>query len=332
MSWIKKLLLALFMPLIAVAFTLFILELFLIYENSYTQPKIKEIELYGYKYPFIDRDGLDLFKKNKTDKHNVFIVGDSFAQGLTCAADNQDFPGHLQQSLGSQYRVINLAIEGMNPVDYLDWLSQISINKGDEVVIVLYDNDTHISQRNCMQISRQSLSYDLYVPEFCKPGAGIMIEKNRSSRLKRLNNKLIKFKVFKLMKEGLLNIPSFAGLFYRAESQALWNNYEAEETKWLVSSLVVIEKFILSKEAKAYFTYYPNTNLISENDPRHKIWKNFKLELNSATGIKLYDPYPYFIKKSPNKSMVWSLTDKHPSCDGYSMMSDYITLDVIDAP
>ena len=95
MNWIKKLFLYIFSPLIAVLFTLFVLELFLIYDNSYTQPKIKEIELYGYKYPFIDRDGIDLFEKNKIDKHNVFIVGDSFVQGLTCAADNQDFPGHL---------------------------------------------------------------------------------------------------------------------------------------------------------------------------------------------------------------------------------------------
>ena len=330
MNWIKKLLFYIFSPLIAVLFTLFVLELFLIYDNSYTQPKIKEIELYGYKYPFIDRDGIDLFEKNKIDKHNVFIVGDSFVQGLTCAADNQDFPGHLQQSLGSQHRVINLAVEGMNPADYLDWLSQISINKGDEVVIVLYDNDTHISKRNCKQINRQSLAHELYVPEFCMSESGIMVEKNRSSRLKRLNNKLIKFKVVKLIKEGLLNIPLTADLFYRAEFQSLWNNYKAEETKWMVSSLVVIEKLILDKEAKAYFTYYPNTNLISEDDPRHTIWKNFKLELNSSAGIKLHDPYPYFIKKSTKKSMVWSLTDKHPSCQGYSMMSEYIISDILD--
>ena len=71
MNWIKKLLFYIFSPLIAVLFTLFVLELFLIYDNSYTQPKIKEIELYGYKYPFIDRDGIDLFEKNKIDNLHI---------------------------------------------------------------------------------------------------------------------------------------------------------------------------------------------------------------------------------------------------------------------
>ena len=327
MNLINKNILLIFSSMI---FAIIVLELFLIYENSYPQPKTKEIELYGYKYPFIDRDGLDLFEKKKTDKRNVFIVGDSFVQGLTCAAGDEDFPGHLQHAMGSQYRVINLAIEGMNPADYLDWLSQISINKGDEVVIVLYDNDIHINQRNCIQINRQALSYDLYVPEFCKSNLDEMVEKDQSTPLKKLNQKLKRFKVVKIVKEGLASTPLFADLFYRAENQSRWNNYEADETKWIISSLVVIEKLILDKGGKAYFTYYPNTNLISENDPRHEIWQNFILELSSSTGIKVYDPYPYFIKKSSNKSMVWSLTDKHPSCEGYSMMSDYVVSNIFD--
>ncbi len=314
----------------SIVFTLIVIELFLIYENSYTQPKTKEIELYGYKYRFIEREGLVLFEKRKTDKQNLIVVGDSFVQGLTCAARNEDFPGHLQQTLGPQYRVINLGVGGMNPADYLDFLSQISINKGDEVVIVLFDNDTHISKRNCTQINRQALSYDLYVPEFCKSNSGVMVEKDKSTPLKKLNQKLKHFKVVQIFKEVLANSPLFSDLFYRLEYQSRWNNYEADETKWIISSLVVIEKLIRDKDGKAYFTYYPNTNLISENDFRHEIWKKFILELSSSTGIKLYDPYPYFIKKSSNKSMVWSLTDKHPSCEGHSMMSDYVASDIID--
>ena len=330
MGKIKKLLISFLISIISIIFTLFIFELFLLYENSYTQPKIKEIELYGYKYPFINRDGLDLFEKNKTDKKNVFIVGDSFVQGLTCAADGKDFPGHLQRKMGTQYRIINLAVEGMNPADYLDWLSKISINNGDEVVIVLYDNDIHINQRNCTQINRQALSYDLYVPEFCKSNLEEMVEKDQSTSLRKINQKLKRFKVVKILKEGLANTPLFSNLFYRAENQSRWNNYDDEETKWMISSLIAIQKLTINKGARPYFTYYPNTNLISKHDPRHKIWKNFIIELRSSTGIQIYDPYPYFIRISPNKSMVWSLTDKHPSCEGHSIMSDFVASDIID--
>lgn len=326
----KKNLISLATIFVSIFIVLFLFEIFLIYDNSYKKPQKIEIDVYGQNYLFINRDGIDLFYKKKSEKHNIFIVGDSFVQGLTCAAANEDLPGQLQTIIGSKARVINLGIEGMNPVEYIDWLSKISINIGDDVVIVLYDNDLHITKENCSQINRQALSYELYQPKFCRKDTADMIEKDRSTIIKKINQKLKHIKVVKLFKETLANIPLTKNLFYRSEFQSLWNQFDAEETKWMFSSLVLIDQIIRGKGANPHFTYFPNTNYISNNDPRHKIWKNFISEFESSTSIKIYDPYPYFIKTSPNKTMVWSLTDKHPNCEGYNMMANYLISDIIE--
>jgi len=79
-----------------------------------------------------------------------------------------------------------------------------------------------------------------------------------------------------------------------------------------------------SRGGSVLFTYYPNTNAISDKDERHAIWKRFIKFLEKNDGIKISDPYPYFIKNAPEKSMVWSLTDKHPNCEAHSLMAEYI--------
>jgi hypothetical protein len=94
----------------------------------------------------------------------------------------------------------------MNPADYLDWLFHLPINEGDDVVVVLYDNDTHVSKDNCIQINRQSVTNHLYVPNFCKGELGTISEKEKPNMLKRLNQEvpdwLAKLKIFMILKEG----------------------------------------------------------------------------------------------------------------------------------
>ena len=72
------------------------------------------------------------------------------------------------------------------------------------------------------------------------------------------------------------------------------------------------------------FTYYPNTNRISNNDARHKTWARFIEYVKEIEGIDILDPYPYFVTHAPKKSMVWSLTDKHPNCAAHKIMADFL--------
>ena len=120
-------------------------------------------------------------------------------------------------------------------------------------------------------------------------------------------------------------MPLFSEYFYRNEYIARWNKFDDEETKWLISSIKLIENITKAKGANIKFTYYPNTNAINSIDPRHSVWTEFILEVFSQIEVEIDDPYPYFIKNASQTSMIWSLTDKHPSCEAHDIMGKHIS-------
>jgi hypothetical protein len=260
---------------------------------------------------------------------NDNIVGDSFVQGLHCANDRKDLPSHVQKTLGDDTLVVNLGVGGKNPADYIDWMSNAKIGSKDEVIIVLYDNDIHVTEENCGQIMRQAIEWDLYVPKSCQIDNRMFVSKDNNSILKRINNSVKGLKVVQVAKEGLVNMEMFSAFFYRNEYIARWNDFEAEETKWIISAVSVLAEIIEGKGARSHFMYYPNTNSISETDPRHAVWKNFIANVNADNGVEIKDPYPFLIQEAVQSSMVWSLTDKHPSCAAHKLMSDYVTSEII---
>ena len=126
------------------------------------------------------------------------------------------------------------------------------------------------------------------------------------------------------MCDGWMIVPFLQSKFYRTEYRSRWTDFKSDENKWIFSSLKTIKKIVESKGAKIIFTYYPNTNNISNNDNRHFQWLSFIKYANAKHNIKILDPYPYFINNSEDKSMVWSLTDKHPNCDAHKLMAEFI--------
>ncbi len=316
------------MPILLVTFSVFftivIFEIFLIYEDKFTDPPRYHVEIEGHNYGFIDKNSATYFSSNSTQRSKIFVVGDSLTEGVQCASEQLDFPTRLQGYLGNKFIVSNLGIKDKNPADYVDIISNLNIKKDDTVIIVLYDNDIHVSTKNCRQILRQSKSEDLYTPKFCSSINEIDIDKSTSGILRQINNKLKTYKTIQLIKESLVNIPFFSEYFYRSELQARWNSYDAEETKWLISSLVLLNRIVQERGASMKFTYYPNTNAISIKDSRHLIWSQFIVEVYNRVGINIDDPYPYFIEEASSQSMVWSLTDKHPSCEAHDIMARYI--------
>ena len=85
-----------------------------------------------------------------------------------------------------------------------------------------------------------------------------------------------------------------------------------------------MKQIIEAKGGSVHFTYYPNTNNININDPRHDQWLKFISHVDESKNIYVSDPYPYFIEKANSSSMVWSLTDKHPNCAAHKIMADHI--------
>ena len=133
-----------------------IVEIFLHFEDISKPVKRISIEIFGQKVAFIKSNTTVSPLKLKHDRRELLIIGDSFVEGAFCVNDNTDFPSSLYYKLNKKANIVNLGVGGKNTADYIDFLDSLSISKDDIAIVVLYDNDTHISQRNCEQIVRQS--------------------------------------------------------------------------------------------------------------------------------------------------------------------------------
>ena len=327
MSWIKKSFLDFSIIIISFFLGIIIFEIFLIYENKYKHPDNIPIYIHGHKYHFLKSNSTISPLKLNQDYSELLILGDSFVEGVACAKDNANFPSHISNKLKGKLNVVNLGVRGMNVADYIDFLDHFKVSYGDVALITLYNNDLHISKRNCAQINRQAKKYDIYTPKFCNQHDEFT-DKSNNNFLKKINNSIKKYKTVQLVKESMTQVPVFKSLFYRDELTNRWNDFESEENKWVRSSLINITEQVKNKGGLAVFTYYPNTNKISNNDKRHQIWMRFIEYVKNNDGIIISDPYPYFINNAPETSMVWSLTDKHPSCEAHSLMAEFIFNDL----
>lgn len=324
MHQLKKVILISLLPIISIFLSVFIFEIFLFYNNYYEAPKYVYTKIHSTNYGFIDKTIAPYFSKADPDTRDIFIIGDSFTQGAQCVLVKKDFPAQLQTRIGERFKVHNLGLAGKNTADYVDIASELKLDSTDTVIIVLYDNDIHVSKQNCEQIQRQKQISNIYEPKFCRGDIKSFSDQAQNGFLRRINNNAKNFRTFQLLKESAVNISFLRKYFYRTEYQSRWTEFEAEETKWIISSLSALSDIITSKGADIRFTYYPNTNSIELSDPRHSNWKDFNSKVFDELGITIDDPYPYFTKHAGNKSMVWSLIDKHPSCDAHQIMARYV--------
>jgi hypothetical protein len=322
MNWIKKIGVNSIVVISSLTIGLVIFELFLYLDNKYKPIDYTVIEINDFKYPFIKSNSTrNLLSLNEAEQE-LLVVGDSFVAGVACARDDANFPSHLQKLLERKTNVVNLGVEGMNPGDYIDFLDGLNISKGDVSLITLYDNDIYVSPRNCLQAIRQADKYKIHVPEFCKNTVSTF-DKANESIAQKINNRIKNFKTVELLKESLIQIPFFKTYFFRTTYRNLWINFDSDENKWMRSTLKTMKEQMKQKGGEAVFIYYPNTNRISVDDERHEIWSKFIDYVSKNDNIKIADPYPFFIENATSRSMVWSLTDKHPNCDAHSLMADF---------
>ena len=328
MKKINKKFTEIFIIFFATIFAFVAFEIFLIFENKSKKVERTLVEIQGINYDFINDNLIpDIFFKKNNEKE-IFIIGDSFAEGVVCAANKENLPCHLERIIDQKKRVLNLSLGGKNPAHYIDIVDQLKISDEDIVTIVLYDNDLHLNAGLCKLIKRQSKNFGSYLPKICLQQNNRNIDKSNQSILQKINNKIKKFKVIQLLKESMVQIPFFAKNFYRNEYRNRWTDFDSEENKWIISSLKVMKNIVRDKNGLIHFIYYPNTNKISKDDNRHVQWLNFINHVKKNHNINILDPYPYIIDNSKSLSMVWSLSDKHPNCEAHKLMAEFISQEI----
>ena len=317
---------------ISIAVPLALIEAFLVWDNSFEPVGSHIREINGVGYDFVEPT--DRLATPDPDTRRVMLVGDSFTAGRNCAANDENVTGHLERLTGERdLDLVNLGVDGRDGAHLVEIVEEMrsGVGPGDEMVVILYDNDIHLSEETCRLIDRQSTVHGVTKPGLCTAIlAGAAQPLDQDTLLKQLNQRLDEVRTFNLVKEAAFNIPFLQGLYTRSTHVSKWEDLDSDEYRWMVDSITLMRGLVEERGADFTLAYYPNINAITAADPRHAIWRTFIDALEDETGITTLDPFPFFVENTPSTSLVWSLTDKHPNCTAHGLMADFLFETVIE--
>jgi len=313
----------LLLVLVSIAAVLGLFEMFLRFEDRHKLAPYYKWTFGGSDYQLFTDPAEFAVADNR-----VLIFGDSFVAGVACSADATNFPGWVQRRLDNR-QVFNFGMGGKTVVDYVHALDYMELKADDRIFVVLYLNDVFLDRRVCERIVARPEWFSEPVTSEC----GTIVN---NEKVDNFGNNHIRYFVrvaeavasasysARLAKDALYNIPVFQGLHVKkAEYQRLWNEFDQPGYRSVIESIQQIEHIARRAGIKPQFLYYPNTDRISADDPRHESWRTFIAQAERDIGTKIADPYPYFVAQAPKRKMSWSLTDKHPSCAAHEIMADY---------
>lgn len=330
----KQVLLKVVLVGISVAIPLALIEAFLIWDHSFERVGSHIREINGIGYDFVEPT--DRLATPDPETRRVMLVGDSFTAGRNCAANGENVIGHLERLVGDRdLDLVNLGVDGRDGAHLVEIVEDLrsGVGPGDDMIVILYDNDIHLTEESCRLIDRQSAEHGITMPGLCTDIlAGAARPLDQDTMLKRLNQRLDEVRTFNLVKEAAYNIPFLRGLYTRGTHVSKWEDLDSDEYRWMVDSITLMHDLVEEQGADFTLAYYPNINAITATDPRHAIWRTFIEALEDETGITTLDPFPFFIENTPSTSLVWSLTDKHPNCTAHGLMARYLLETVIDRP
>ena len=307
--------------ILSIFITLILLEVFLRWDDyykPYTNPYSLKINNISYNL-FLDE------KKLIKSQKKIVLFGDSFIQGEFCAFEKKTLSDYMEKQT-ENVDVFNFGINGKTVINYLDIVDKISIKENDIFLVFLYDNDIALSKEVCDLAIIKNKKYNLPLPPSC-PLISKMKKNEKSSNtvFKRINNKIRHLKVVALTKDAFVNIPSLRKFFFRTEYNKLWTDFESEENTYISKLIILLKNKIEKNGGKFYLTYFPNVTSITEENSNQLMWKKYFSKINSGNDLVIFDPYDYLLENKTLSNMTRSLSNDHPSCDVYNILSSYYT-------
>lgn len=312
----KKLSLKILLLFTSITLTLLSLELFLYIEDY--APNYKK-----YSYKILNETALlnvDLNQLKKKENINI-ALGDSFTKGEVCAAKSKDYVSQLNGIQNKNY--FNLGLDHGNPIRYIKLLEDLNPKKISSIILMLYYNDINIDKKSCYYYQHYKDKLSFY-PKKCDFILNSNKDSSNNTILKKIDNVFeLNSNVWLLLRESLVNLPIFKNFYNRSGWEKLYTNNNSEENKAILNDLLFIKNLAKKNNIDLKIVYYPDTNFITQNNSRVKVWRDF-LRIASKNNLQIYDPWDFFLQNKIDDNMTWSLTDKHPNCDAHKIMAMYL--------
>ena len=296
---------------------LFLIEGFL-YIQNYSK-NYKKFPVKIFERNFTVNSNIDNLR-NKKDL-NLFI-GDSFTKGEVCAGSKKDLVSQFNKLQNSYYQ--NLGIQNGNPIRYIELLNNFKLNQISRVVLVLYYNDINLDKSACYFYKKQKNKINFY-PKSCDKILKTDVDSSNDSIFKKIDNFLEnKLRLWLLIREGLVNVPYLKKFYNRSSWRPYFSAEDSEQNKAILHDIKYLKEKFENTSIKFYVTYYPDVNYLKSDNPTAKSWRDFTNIAKNIYGIKIYDPWSYFLENKNKNNMSWSLIDNHPNCDAHLIMAKYL--------
>ncbi len=314
-----------YLVIASIFFCTVLFELFLYFDDYH--PNYKQHEFILSQNTHLVNDSPTEFF-NDTRKNKTVFIGDSFTVNKVCAYKKKDFVSLLKNKYSDEKTSIyNFAIGGTGIAEYAAVTSKIS-DHVDNIIVVLYYNDIFFDKSACESIIYLNKLGFRKVP-FCDKIIETNIDTSNDTKLKALDNFFENnFFSYRLIKEALVNMPYVSDLFARSSWKDLYLDYSSVENKLFIDLLKFIKKTSNDKNISTSFVYFPDVTYLSEDNLRLEAWNNFILHANQQ-GIKINDPWTFFIENASKTNLTWSYVDDHPNCEANYLMYEYLSDSIV---
>lgn len=312
------------LSILTVIFTIFLLEIFLIYNHYTPNYQTYDFDING-TINIVNDNPNDFY----TDKRNkTVLLGDSFTVNKVCAHNDKDFVSIIQNRLNDENTAYyNFASLADSPPEYLNITNHLK-NDIKSLIVVLYYNDIFIGQKTCKTM-RNLEKFGYGLPNKCNEIYTTGIDNSNNNIIKKIDNFLeFKVKTYRLIKEASVNIPYISSFFNRKSWTNLYLDVQSDENIFFIKILKDIKDLSILHNFDLTFTYFPDVVYLEADNPSIDDWNSF---INQAKKYEIIiaDPWNFFMTNKDASNMSWSLVDDHPNCKANSIMAKYLMKEVL---